>query len=140
MTEILYANFLSVQDYNKLRESVGFSKIPEEKAQTGLNNSTYVVAAKCADQTVGTARLISDGGYVAYIADVIVLPEFQKRGIGKTMIAMILEYIESNMEKGDRVMVCLMAAKGRESFYKQFNFIARPDDQYGAGMSQWISK
>ena len=37
------------------------------------------------------------------------------------------------------VFVNLMSAKGRESFYKQFVFIERPDDKFGAGMTQWIS-
>lgn len=140
MEEIVYTHSLSVQDYSDLREAVGFNNIPLKQAQTGLKNSCYIVAAKCADKTVGMARLISDGGYVAYIADVIVSPEFQKRGIGKAMIHKILEYIRSSMEEGDRVMVCLMAAKGRESFYAPFHFTARPDDQLGAGMSQWLVK
>jgi hypothetical protein len=31
-----------------------------------------------------------------------------------------------------------MATKGREAFYKKFGFIERPNEQFGAGMIQFI--
>jgi len=33
-----------------------------------------------------------------------------------------------------------MSAKGRESFYEKYRFEKRPNDKFGAGMSQWIKK
>jgi len=39
-----------------------------------------------------------------------------------------------------KVFINLMAAKGRESFYKQFGFVERPNEEFGAGMTQWIPK
>jgi len=38
------------------------------------------------------------------------------------------------------VFVNLMAAKGQESFYKQFGFEERPNEKDGAGMAQWVKK
>jgi hypothetical protein len=35
-------------------------------------------------------------------------------------------------------MVNLMAAQGKEGFYKKFGFAERPNDGHGAGMSLWI--
>jgi hypothetical protein len=31
-----------------------------------------------------------------------------------------------------------MAAKNKETFYKQFGFEGRPNDKVGAGMTQWM--
>jgi hypothetical protein len=36
-------------------------------------------------------------------------------------------------------MINLMAARGKEGFYKKFGFIERPNDEKGAGMSQWAT-
>lgn len=138
MQQIIYEHTLSVGDYNALRESVGWAKIEEKRARTGIENSAYLVAAKEGGKAVGTARVVSDGGYVYYIADVMVRPEFQGRGIGKTMMEMIMEYIRGGVGEGEHVMACLMAAKGRESFYRQFGFASRPNEDFGAGMSQHI--
>lgn len=138
--QIKYGNTISVDDYNYLRKSVGWNEISAKQAQTGINNSTYIVSAVYKDKTVGAARVVSDGGYIAVIVDVIVLPEFQGKEIGKTMMKMVMEFIKSNIAEGEGVFVNLMSAKGRESFYKQFDFIERPNDKFGAGMTQWISK
>lgn len=138
--KISIINSISVTDYNMLRKSVGWNEIAINQAQTGINNSTYLVAAVCNNKTVGMARLVSDGGYICVIVDVIVLPEFQGKGIGKTMISLVMEYINSSIETGEGVFINLMSAKGREAFYRQFGFVERPDNNFGAGMSQWILK
>lgn len=139
-TDIEYVNTLSFTEYNHLRKSVGWNEIADKQAQTGINNSAYIVSAICKDKTVGMARVVGDCGYIAVIVDVIVLPEFQGKGIGKTMMNMVMEHIKSNITEGEGVFVNLMSAKGRESFYKQYGFIERPNDKLGSGMTQWISK
>lgn len=138
--EISYCNTLSAEEFNGLRGAVGWGLISERQAKTGLAHTEFLVAAKDGDRTVGCARIVGDGGYVAYICDVIVHPDYQGQGIGKGMIGRLLEFIRSNMEPGDRVMVLLMAAKGRETFYRPFGFLDRPDSTGGAGMVQWIEK
>jgi len=35
-------------------------------------------------------------------------------------------------------MVCLMCAKGREDCYEEHRFIARPTDELGPGMIQYL--
>lgn len=137
--EIDYIHELSVEDYSGLRRSAGWGTVSDRQAANGIRNSAWVLAARCGGKTIACSRLISDGGYVAYIADVIVNPEFQGHGIGKTMIQMILAHIRESIEPGERVMVFLMAAKGRESFYRPFGFQDRPNEEQGAGMSQWIT-
>jgi ribosomal protein S18 acetylase RimI-like enzyme len=137
---IVYDRSLTVSDYNNLRKAVGWNEINERQAGAGIGNSAYLVAAHVNHETVGMARLITDGGYVAYIADVIVHPDYQKQGIGKTMLRRIMNYLEANLVEGDTVCVVLMAAKEKENFYKQLGFVERPTERLGAGMSQWISK
>ena len=95
-----------------------------------------IVAVKDGDETVGMARVVSDGGYVYFIADVLVLPEYQRKGIGKSMMEMIMEYLNSKLKEGYCFQVDLLAAKGRERFYEEFGFIKRPNENYGCGMTQ----
>jgi GNAT superfamily N-acetyltransferase len=85
------------------------------------------------------ARVISDGAYIAYIADVLVLPEYQGRGIGRELMNRVMLYIKGNAVAGEKVYVNLMAAKGKEGFYKRFGFIERPSEQHGAGMNLWLA-
>lgn len=140
MGTITYDRTLTVADYNRLRRAVGWDEIRKRQAQAGLAHSALVVASRDAEQTVGMARLVTDYGYVAYIADVVVSPEYQGRGIAKAMLGMILQHIKDQLEDGEQVMVFLLAAKGREAFYRPFGFLDRPNDTYGAGMSMWLKK
>ena len=97
-----------------------------------------MISALVDDKTVGVTRVVSDGGYIAIIVDVIVLPEYQGNSIGKTMMQKVMEFIKNNMNEGQFIFVNLMAAKDRESFYSQFGFEVRPNEKVGAGMTQLV--
>jgi GNAT superfamily N-acetyltransferase len=83
-------------------------------------------------------RVIWDRGYVVYIADVIVRPEYQGQGLGREVMTSIMNEIRGYLKPGYRIMISLMAAKGKEEFYKKFDFIGRPNEMTGEGMFQWI--
>lgn len=137
---IVYTNTISVEDYNALRVSAGWSEINPEQAQAGLIGNTLLVAAKDGDKMVGVARLVWDGGYAALIKDVLVLPECQGMGIGTAMMEQILDYLKSQMKPGWKVAVDIMTAIRKEGFYEKFGFVSRPRDNRGAGMELWIRK
>lgn len=136
--KLTYTNEISVADYNMLRENVKWGALDEEQAAAGLQNSAFIITCKDGDKTVGSARVIWDGGYVVYIADVMVLDTYQLNGIGREMITRLIDTLRKQLKPGWRMMVVLCAAKGKEAFYKKFDFIERPTDILGAGMFQWL--
>jgi predicted GNAT family N-acyltransferase len=137
---ISYINTISTEDCDMLRTSAGWPKMHSEQITTGLENSPFIIVAKDGNKTVGMARLVSDGGYVVFIVDVLVLPEYQRNGIGKTMMKKIMEYINNKLKDGYCIQVDLMAAKDKEKFYQEYGFVKRPNDNYGSGMTQRIRK
>ena len=114
------------------------AELEQSQAQIGISNSAFLVSALADKKTVGVTRVVSDGGYIAIIVDVMVLPEYQGNGIGKTMMQKAMEFIKANLKEGQFVFVNLMAAKEREPFYAQFGFEARPNESVGAGMTQYV--
>ena len=136
--EITYTNNISAEENNMLREAVGWEVYRIDKLSVALERSDYIIAAYSDSKTVGMARVICDG-LQALIIDVIVLPEYQGYGIGKTIMTLVMEYLESISHEGG-VFVTLNAATGKETFYKKFGFIERPNDSRGAGMYQMIGK
>ena len=83
-------------------------------------------------------RIVWDHGYAVLIADVIVAPEYQGRGLGRLVMETIMNYIKEQLKPGYRIMVSLLAAHGKEDFYKKFGFIERPNESFGPGMHQWL--
>ena len=85
-------------------------------------------------------RLLWDGGYIAFLSDVIVDAEFQGQGIGRKLVEACLNKLKSDMKPGYKVKITLNSARGKEPFYEKFGFSVRPNDDAGAGMDQWLIK
>lgn len=136
--EIRYEEHISAADFSRLRKLAGMREIPDRQVRIGLKNTAYQVAALDGETPVGMARILWDGGYTAYLADVVVDPAYQKRGIGRAMIDRIFAHIRSGMEPGEQVTVHLTARKGKEPFYLRLGFREVPDEEAGSGMEQSI--
>lgn len=136
--DIRFDGALAPEDMNRLRAAVGFRTVAPEQARRALAHSFHVVAALDGGRAVGYARVVSDGGFVFYIAEVVVEPAYQGQGVGRALMDRVMARVRAALAPGERASVCLMAAKGREAFYAPYGFQTRPNGQRGAGMSQWI--
>jgi ribosomal protein S18 acetylase RimI-like enzyme len=133
-TEItIYDRRPTVDEFNFLRKLAGWPVMPEVLVETGLKNTLFAVIAQTHHQElVGMGRVVGDGAIYFHISDVIVHPNYQKMGIGSMIMTRLMELLAT--EGGPNTNIGLMCSKGREEFYKQFGFIERPSDQFGAGM------
>ncbi len=137
---ITFTNTISIEDYEMLRRSVNFVITTKERVRIALDNSLYTIVALLNGKPVGMARVVGDGGYVYFICDVIVHPDYQSAGIGRSLITNVLTWIENQVAEGETVMVNLMSAYEKEPFYEKLGFNRRPFGNHGCGMSKWVSK
>ena len=132
-----YSNSISAKEYCELVSAVGWQPIIEEQAQSCLNGSDFIIACRDDNCIVGCARIFWDKGYIAYLADVMVKPEYQKQGIGKKLVSECIAYIDNQLKDGWRIKIVIVSAKGKEQFYEKFGFELRPNERDGAGMQVW---
>ncbi|GAA0725723.1 GNAT family N-acetyltransferase [Clostridium malenominatum] len=110
-------NCLNV-DWNcvpKILKKVGMSYLEGEAHKKAFENSHTVVFAFDDDKLIGFGRAISDGVYQAAIYDIAVLPEYQGKKVGATIIQSILKCIP-------QCNFILYASPGKEIFYEKLNF------------------
>jgi GNAT superfamily N-acetyltransferase len=119
----------TIEDYLALREAVGWGRIDEQMATRGLANALFTVCLLHKGKVIGCGRVIGDGGLHFYLQDIIVLPAFQGKGLGKRLMRTILAYLEEHALPG--AFIGLMAAKDASSFYTQFGFAVRPPERPG---------
>ena len=136
---IKFTDYITSEEYMELRRRVDWCEFPLEEAQAGLDNAYMITCARNGEKAVGVVRLLWDGGYIAFISDVIVDPDYQGQGIGKKLVESVIQRVKDDMKPGYKVKMCLMAAKDKEPFYEKFGFKERPNDFLGAGMDQWFS-
>lgn len=132
-------NNLSCTVYCSLRESVGWTNFPKEQMEKALSSSVYTVVVFEDQQPVGMGRLIGDGIYYA-IVDVAVLPAYQNRGIGKNIVHMLVQYVDTITPAESRSSVQLISEKGKEVFYEKIGFVQLPTSDCGSGMRKLIRK
>ena len=132
-----YTHMLSAKEYCQLRAAVQWQPIAEDQAQSGLDHSDFIVACREQEKIVGCARIFWDKGYIAYLADVMVKPEYQGRGIGKKLVESCISYIQAQLKEGWRIKIVIVSAKGKEPVYEKFGFQVRPNENDGAGMQMW---
>jgi predicted N-acetyltransferase YhbS len=137
---IKYTNYITPDEFNALRAAVGWNVIEQHLTIKGLENTAFTICARDEGTAVGMARVITDFGYVVYIADVIVLPEYQGNGIGGEIMSRVMVYINENISHGQGKYIALMSANGKEDFYEKYGFVKRPTDTLGCGMTQWLEK
>ena len=135
---LMLTDFITPEEYMEMRDVVGWSQFPIEQAKEGLKNSAYICCIREDDKPVALGRVIWDHGYVVYIADIIVRPEYQGKGLGREVMEHVMETIRSWLKPDYKLMVSLMSAKGKEEFYSKFGFETRPNDLVGCGMHQWL--
>ncbi|SDI58888.1 Acetyltransferase (GNAT) domain-containing protein [Pseudobutyrivibrio sp. 49] len=135
---IRYEENISPEEYLELRRLVGWRLFPLEEAKNCVERAYMVLCVRDDERAIGVVRLSWDGGYVAFISDVIVIPEYQGQGIGKKLVEAVINRIKREMKPGYMVNLNLNSAKGKEPFYAKLGFIERPNEEAGAGMNQWL--
>ncbi|MBZ9637584.1 GNAT family N-acetyltransferase [Clostridium sp. FP1] len=108
----LNINWDNVSEILKKVEMAYFEGEVHKKA---FENSHTVVFAFDDNKLIGFGRAISDGTYQAAIYDIAVLPEYQGKKVGATIVNSILKCIP-------QCNFILYASPDKENFYEKLNF------------------
>jgi ribosomal protein S18 acetylase RimI-like enzyme len=124
MKETLNHSALEIQDtcahvdWEAVRNTflaVGWPKRETLDIQKAFENSFAVAFVYENKKLIGFGRAISDGVLQAAIYDVVVHPEYQKRGIGRRIVERLLPQIA-------QCNVILYASPGKGDFYSRLGF------------------
>jgi len=119
----------TVDEYQRLRDAVGWGNVNRQATEQALGNALYSVTLTHRGVAVGCGRIVGDGGIYFYIQDIIVLPEYQRRRQGKRIMDAVMGYLERHAPAN--AFIGLMAATGVKSFYEMYGFAERPADRPG---------
>jgi GNAT superfamily N-acetyltransferase len=117
-------NIITSVELINIFKSLGWNKNPQDILDAFKNS--YYVTAYHNNTLVAFARAISDDQYYTGIYDVIVNPQYQKKGIAKEMMKMLLRKFKGTY-------FFLSYTEGNRDFYEKCGFEDLP-----TGM--WIDK
>ena len=97
---------------------VNYTKDPK-KLELGFKHSTYVLIASEEGKVVGALRSISDESSIHYLQDILVRPDYQKRGIGRKLLKMALD----RFKKVRTHMILTDDEEKQKKFYQSLGYI-----------------
>ena len=135
-----FTNDLTPQEYKDFRASVGWFDVTLPQAERTLAGTAILVCVRDQGKAIGMGRLLFDGGCAAYVADIIVSPEYRGQGIGKTIVQSLCDQAVARLEPGAHMYFILSSVKGKEAFYEKLGFISTPNENAGHGMRKDVIK
>ena len=108
-------NFTLVHDYLS-KQSYWSANISADTVKRSIENSVCFTVL-FHDEQVGFARVITDKATFGYLADVFILPEHERKGLGKWLMETILT---NEGLKGFRSW--MLATKDAHGLYEKFGF------------------
>jgi GNAT superfamily N-acetyltransferase len=130
MQIILKEQLPDKEKYYELFNTTGWNneyKASPDELELANKNSWLTLSAYDGVKLVGFGRIVTDHVLHAMIFDMIILPEYQNKGIGTRILK---RFVQRCKEKNIRD-VQLFCAKGKRLFYEKNSFEARPDDAPG---------
>jgi ribosomal protein S18 acetylase RimI-like enzyme len=112
---------VGAQELRGLYDSAGWWPERSDEELEPLLARGPAVGAWRGDQLVGFARAVSDGRFRAYVEDVVVLPEFRRRGVASQVLLLLLEQL---MEID---VVSLFCSEEHVPVYRRSGFVPRED-------------
>ena len=108
---------VSVNDLADLRESVGWSRM-EKEYNNPLLTSYYHIAVYEKEALIGYIDCVSNGVTDAYIQDLMVHPDYQRRGIGTELMTIMINYLKQK----HIYMISVVFEENLKPFYEKFGF------------------
>lgn len=111
----------------KLYKSVGWTNYTNkpEMLKNAFMGSLITLGAYDDTHLIGIIRVVGDGHSIIYIQDIIVLPEYQRKGVGRLMLKEILNQYSHVYQK----ILLTENQPQTVGFYKKMGFI--PDFEMG---------
>ena len=99
-------------------KSSGINRPVDDVKRIGamLDNSNLIISAWDGIELIGIARSVTDFNYCCYLSDLAVKKEYQKSGIGKSLIEITQDTI------GEQTMLLLISADSALDYYPKVGF------------------
>ena len=118
---------IDLYELEELCDAVGWSRRPIRKVRKAIQNSFLVITMweqrGNRKKLIGFSRATSDHAFNATIWDVVVHPNFQGKGLGKSLMNQLIKKLRSE----DISNVTLFADPDVVNFYKQLGFMPDPE-------------
>ncbi|HGL0165618.1 TPA: GNAT family N-acetyltransferase [Streptococcus pneumoniae] len=120
MITIKKQEIVKLEDVLHLYQDVGWTNYTHqtEMLEQALSHSLVIYLALDGDAVVGLIRLVGDGFSSVFVQDLIVLPSYQRQGIGSSFMKEAL----GNFKEAYQVQLATEETEKNVGFYRSMGF------------------
>ena len=122
MITIRKQEIVKLEDVLHLYQAVGWTNYTNQPQmlEQALSHSLVIYLALDGDSVVGLIRLVGDGFSSVFVQDLIVLPSYQRQGIGRSLMKEALE----DYKDAYQVQLVTEQTEKNVGFYRSLGFEA----------------
>ena len=129
---------INPQDLVNLRKTLGWKEINLEQVEKGLNNTMCKVSVKVENEIIALGRLVGDYSCKGVLSDILVHPDYQRKGYGKIVVTALIQMVQESLKDGELFQIEATPTYGNREFYIKCGFKYKPENQDGVYV--WIKK
>ena len=120
MITIKKQEIVKLEDVLHLYQAVGWTNYTNQPQmlEQALSHSLVIYLALDGDAVVGLIRLVGDGFSSVFVQDLIVLPSYQRQGIGSSLMKQALE----DFKEAYQVQLATEQTEENVGFYRSMGF------------------
>ena len=120
MIKITKERSVSIDDVLPLYQAVGWTNYTNQPQmlEQALSHSLATYLARDGEKIVGLVRLIGDGFSSVFVQDLVVLPSYQRQGIGSTLMKQAL----SDYQDTYQIQLAKEESEKTLGFYRSLGF------------------
>ena len=120
MIKITKETSVSIDDVLRLYQAVGWTNYTNQPQmlEQSLAHSLAIYVARDGEEIVGLVRLVGDGFSSVFVQDLIVLPSYQRQGIGSTLMKQAL----ADYKDAYQVQLATEESEKTLGFYRSLGF------------------
>ena len=120
MITIRKQEIVKLEDVLHLYQAVGWTNYTNQPQmlEQALSHSLVIYLALDGDAVVGLIRLVGDGFSSVFVQDLIVLPSYQRQGIGSSLMKEALE----DFKEAYQVQLATEQTEENVGFYRSMGF------------------
>ena len=136
--DFLIKKKIDVNDFIKIWNDLDWNDIPEYLVERAINGSMLNVSVFDKEKCIGVGRIVGDGALKGMLTDIMVLKEYQNRGVGKLIVTSLIKDLEDLVNDGECFQLEASPTASNRNFYIKCGLKYKPENQDGVYL--WIRK
>ena len=129
---------IDVSEFIKIRQDLCWNDIPPSLIARAINGSMINISVFDNKKCIGVGRIVGDGALKGMLTDIMVLKEYQNKGVGKLIVKSLIKELEDMVSDGDCFQLEASPTANNRDFYIKCGLKYKPENQDGVYL--WIRK